>query len=139
MSAQLDIVYKLKEAVETGKPEVATPFMAQDFTHQALPSQLGAPRRTISQWKTYVIGIHSVLKSLKFEILETIDNPGSITLQAISHCAFRDEEPDIPVEIVFIFKFTQDETGAPKLASTTEFMDSLAMKVAERQDKGKKA
>ena len=39
MSAQLDIVYKLKEALETSKPEVAIPFMADDFTHQALPSQ----------------------------------------------------------------------------------------------------
>ena len=39
MSAQLDIVYKLKEALETGNPDVATPFMADDFTHQALPAQ----------------------------------------------------------------------------------------------------
>jgi len=39
MSAQLDIVHKLKEALETGNPEVATPFMADDFTHQALPAQ----------------------------------------------------------------------------------------------------
>ena len=39
MSTQLDIVYKLKEALETGNPEVATPFMADDFTHQALPTQ----------------------------------------------------------------------------------------------------
>lgn len=44
------------------------------------------------------------------------------------------------MEIVFIFKFTQDETGAAKLVSTTEFMDSLAMvKVVERQARGKKA
>lgn len=63
------------------------------------------------------------------------------TLKAVAQCEFEDEEPDgIPVEIVFIFKFIQDETGAPKLASTTEFMDSLAMvKVIERQAKGKKA
>ena len=41
------------------------------------------------------------------------------------------------MEIVFIFKFTQDETGAAKLVSTTEFMDSLAMvKVVERQFRG---
>ena len=39
MSTQLDIVYKLKEALETGNPEVAIPFMADDFTHQALPTQ----------------------------------------------------------------------------------------------------
>jgi len=39
MSTQLDIVHKLKEALETGNPEVATPFMADDFTHQALPAQ----------------------------------------------------------------------------------------------------
>jgi len=44
------------------------------------------------------------------------------------------------LEIVFIFKFTQDDSGASKLVSTTEFMDSLAMvKVAERQAKGKNA
>jgi hypothetical protein len=43
------------------------------------------------------------------------------------------------VEIVFIFKFTQDENGTPKLISTMEFMDSLAMvNVAERQARGKK-
>ncbi|KAF9646632.1 hypothetical protein BDM02DRAFT_3118358 [Thelephora ganbajun] len=66
MSAQLDIIYKLKEALETGNPEVATPFMADDFTHQALPTQLGAPRRTRDQWKEYVVGINSRLKSLKF-------------------------------------------------------------------------
>jgi len=43
------------------------------------------------------------------------------------------------VEIVFIFKFTEGEAGAPKLVSTTEFMDSLAMvKVVERQARGKK-
>jgi len=60
--------------------------------------------------------------------------------KTIAHCALQDEEPDIPVEIVFIFKFTKDETGAPKLVSTMEFMDSLAMvKVAERQAKGNKA
>lgn len=61
--------------------------------------------------------------------------------KTFAHCAFPDEEPgDIPVEIVFIFKFTQDETGAPKLLSTAEFMDSLAMvKVGERQARGKKA
>jgi hypothetical protein len=39
MSTQLDIVYKLKEAVENGKPEVVAPFMADNFTHQALPAQ----------------------------------------------------------------------------------------------------
>ena len=39
MSTQLDIVHKLKEALETGNPEVATPFMADNFTHQALPAQ----------------------------------------------------------------------------------------------------
>jgi len=44
------------------------------------------------------------------------------------------------MEIVFIFKFTKDESGASKLLSTTEFMDSLAMvKVAGRQAKGKNA
>jgi hypothetical protein len=43
------------------------------------------------------------------------------------------------VEILFVFKFIQDETGAPKLISTLEFMDSLAMvNVAARQVKGKK-
>lgn len=139
MSAQLDIVYKLKEALETGNPEVSAPFMADDFTHQALPAQLGAPRRSKDQWKAHVKAINSSLKSLKFEILDTIDNPGSITLHTIAHCAFNDEEPDIPVEIVFVFKFIQDETGATKLISTLEFMDSLAMvNVAERQAKGKK-
>ena len=88
MSTQLDIVYKLKEALETGNPEVATPFMADDFTHQALPTQyvssvwphsssetgtdvgrfptrLGAPRRTRDQWKAHVVAINSRLKSLK--------------------------------------------------------------------------
>ena len=89
MSAQLDIVYKLKEALETANPEVAAPFMADDFTHQALPAQyvllgalasargrigtdfepcstrLGAPRRTKDQWKAHVIAINSRLKSLK--------------------------------------------------------------------------
>ena len=88
MSTQLDIVYKLKEALETGNPEVATPFMADDFTHQALPTQyvssvwpysssetgtdvgrfptrLGAPRRTKDQWKVHIVAINSGLKSLK--------------------------------------------------------------------------
>jgi len=42
------------------------------------------------------------------------------------------------VQIVFIFKFTEGEAGAPKLVSTTEFMDSLAMvRVVERQVRGK--
>ena len=124
MSTQLDIVYKLKEALESGNPEVAIPFMADDFAHQALPTQhvssvypqpssgagtdfgrsptrLGAPRRTRDQWKAHVIAINSRLKSLKvgtciscgfrtrklisatpqFEIVDIIDNPGSITLQ----------------------------------------------------------
>jgi len=139
MSTQLDIVYKLKEALETGNPEVATPFMADNFTHQALPAQLGAPRRTRDQWKVHVVAINSSLKSLKFEILDIIDNPGSITLHSVAQCAFDDGEPNIPVEIVFVFKFTQDEAGAPKLLSTMEFMDSLAMvNVAGRQAKGKK-
>ena len=62
------------------------------------------------------------------------------SIKSVAQCAFDDGEPDIPVEIVFVFKFTKDETGAPKLLSTMEFMDSLAMvKVAERQAKGKKA
>ena len=39
MSTQLDIVYKLKEALETGNPEVAIPFMDDNFAHQALPTQ----------------------------------------------------------------------------------------------------
>jgi len=64
---------------------------------ERFPTRLGAPRRTIDQWKAHVIGINSRLKSLKvkkfafrvgyarsatlqFEILDTIDNPGSITL-----------------------------------------------------------
>ena len=124
MSTQLDIVYKLKEALETGNPEVATPFMADDFTHQALPTQyvssvwlysssetgtdvgrfptrLGAPRRVRDQWKAHVVAINSRLKSVKvetcilcglraqkpisttpqFEIVDIIDNPGSITLE----------------------------------------------------------
>ena len=43
------------------------------------------------------------------------------------------------MEIVFIFKFTQDGAGVPKPVSTTEFMDSLAMvKAVERQARGKK-
>ena len=124
MSTQLDIVYRLNEALETGNPEVATQFMADDFTHQALPTQyvssvwlysssetgtdvggvptrLGAPRRTRDQWKAHVITINSRLKSVKvgtyilcglrarkltsatpqFEIVDIIDNPGSITLE----------------------------------------------------------
>ena len=65
-------------------------------------ARLGAPRRTKDQWKAHVIAINSSLKSLKvgtytpsvstevesklipamlqFEILDTVDNPGSITL-----------------------------------------------------------
>ena len=44
------------------------------------------------------------------------------------------------MEIVFIFKFTQDGAGVPKLVSTAEFMDSLAVvKVVERQTRGEKA
>ena len=70
----------------------------------------------------------------------TKSKTSTIISKTIAHCAFDDGEPDIPVEIVFIFKFIQDEAGAPKLASTTEFMDSLAMvKVVERQTRGKKA
>jgi hypothetical protein len=43
------------------------------------------------------------------------------------------------LEIVFVFKFTQHESGAPKLLSTMEFMDSLAMvKIVERHARGKK-
>ena len=62
------------------------------------------------------------------------------TPKTIAHCAFHDGEPDIPVEIVFVFKFTRDESGVSKLISTMEFMDSLAMvKVAERQARGGKA
>jgi hypothetical protein len=57
----------------------------------------------------------------------------------MGHCALPDEKPAIPVEVVFIFKFTQDETGAPKLISAVEFIDSLAiMKVGERQGRGEK-
>ena len=124
MSTQLNIVYKLNEALETGNPEVATQFMADDFTHQALPTQyvssvwphsssetgtdvgrfqtgLGAPRRVRDQWKAHVVAINSRLKSVKvetcilcglraqkpisttpqFEIVDIIDNPGSITLE----------------------------------------------------------
>ena len=73
MSTQLDIVYKLKEVLETANPEVAILFMADDFTHQTPPTQyvslvyprtssetgtyfgryptrLGAPRRTRDQY-----------------------------------------------------------------------------------------
>ena len=48
MSTQLDIVYKLKEALETGNPEAAAPFMADDFTHQALPSQYAFKSATVA-------------------------------------------------------------------------------------------
>ena len=62
------------------------------------------------------------------------------TSKLIAHCAFQDGEPDIPVEMMFIFKFTQNEAGVPKLVSTAEFVDSLAMvKYAERQARGRKA
>ena len=45
----------------------------------------------------------------------------------------------IQVEIVFIFKFTRNGAGAPKLVSTREFTDSLTMVgVATRQARGKK-
>jgi hypothetical protein len=61
--------------------------------------------------------------------------------KSVGQCEFDDEEPDaIPVEIVFFFKFTKDESGAPKLVSAMEFMDSLAMvKIVERQARGMKA
>lgn len=65
----------------------------------------------------------------------------SESFKSVAQCKFNDEEPElaIPVEIVFIFKFAQDEAGAPKLISTVEFMDSLAMmKVVERQTRGRK-
>ena len=84
----------------------------------------------------------------QFEILDTIDDPGYITLQVsyisihchcalvgeilmmisktIAHYALRDEEPDIHVEIVFI-QFTENEAGALKLVSATEIIDLLAM------------
>jgi len=39
MSVQLDIVCKLREALETGNPNVATPFVAIDCTRQALPAR----------------------------------------------------------------------------------------------------
>jgi hypothetical protein len=62
-----------------------------------------------------------------------------MSTKTMAQCAFDDGGENIPVEIVFVFKFTEDETGAPKLISTLEFMDSLAMvKVAERQARGKK-
>ena len=96
----------------------------------------------------------------QLEILNTIDNPGHITLQVSyipTHCrcllvgkvltitskmiacsAFCDEEPVIHVEIAFISKFTGNEAGAPKLVSTTEFMDLLAVVgVAVCQARGK--
>ena len=45
----------------------------------------------------------------------------------------------IQVEIVFIFKFTRNGAGAPKLVSTREFTDSLTMVgVAARQARGEK-
>ena len=88
MSTQLDIVDKLKEALQAGNPELATPFMADDFTHQVLPAwyvssaasalnvgigadidgsltRLGAPRRTTDQWKALVVEVNTGLKSLK--------------------------------------------------------------------------
>ena len=37
------------------------------------------------------------------------------------------KEPIIHLKITFISKFTGDGAGAPKLVSTTEFMDSLPM------------
>lgn len=55
------------------------------------------------------------------------------TSKLIAYCAFHDGEPDIPVEIVFIYKFIQNGAGATKLVSVIEFVDSLAMmKYAER-------
>ena len=128
MSTQLDIVYKLKEALETANPEVAIPFMADDFTHQTPPTQyvslvyprtssetgtysgryptrLGAPRRTRDQYsmegacrrdqlqlrlKPLRVGTciscgfrtqKFISATPQFEILDIIDNPGSITFQ----------------------------------------------------------
>jgi len=49
----------------------------------------------------------------------------------IAHCVFQGKEPDILAEIVFVFRFTQDETGAPKVTSTVELMDSLAVVTGE--------
>jgi len=50
MSTQLGIFYKLKEALETGNPEIATPFMADDFTHQVLPAQYVSSAASALNW-----------------------------------------------------------------------------------------
>jgi hypothetical protein len=50
MSTQLDIVHKLKEALETGNPEIAAPFMADDFAHQALPAQFVCPTYRLNKY-----------------------------------------------------------------------------------------
>jgi len=54
----------------------------------------------------------------------------------ITHCTFRDGVSGIPVEIVFVSKVAQGETGTPKHISTTEFM--AMVQVAERQAIGKR-
>jgi len=51
MSVQLDIVYKLKEALETGNPNVATPFVAVDFTRQALPARYVLSGVSAQSWE----------------------------------------------------------------------------------------
>lgn len=85
----------------------------------------------------------------QFELLDTTHDPGYITLQVsyipthcqyalvgeiltmisktIAHYALRDEEPGIHVEIEFTSKFTENEAGALKFVSATEFIDLLAM------------
>jgi len=42
--------YKLREAFGTGNPDVATSFMADNSTHQALPAQYVLPGIPTSDW-----------------------------------------------------------------------------------------
>ena len=46
--------------------------------------------------------------------------------KTVAHYSLHDDGPDVPMGILFVFKFTRNEAGAPKLVSAKEFVGSLA-------------
>ena len=112
--ARLEIIYKLKETLETGSPEVAISVMigGLHIVRLLVRTSCGGGRGGLTHIMTF--------------------------LGDIAHCALHDKEPGIPKEMVFVtsnLHMTKSALHrALKFVPTAEFMDSFGMaKVVERQ------
>ncbi|KAF9644197.1 hypothetical protein BDM02DRAFT_3131918 [Thelephora ganbajun] len=109
MSTERELAEKFKEAIETKNIDGICPYLAEDMVYEALPSTVGKKMGKV-EWREQMTDMLAAVQSVKAN-LALVFPSGPFTQ-----------------EILLLFNFSKDESGALKITSVTEYMDSFKVK-----------